>query len=115
MGEQGEMQLSDLCGCVCVCAPKFALRRQFPSKFKTARVEDCIHRRENERATERERESKSESGRVREHNSMSINGKVVHTLKMQKQNCLRERRRVPLPLHTNVAPRPHKNNNHISN
>lgn len=36
---------------------------------------------------------------------MSINGKVVHTLKMQKQNCLRERRRVPLPLHTNVAPR----------
>lgn len=36
---------------------------------------------------------------------MSINGKVVHILKMQKQNCLRERRRVPLPLHTNVAPR----------
>lgn len=42
---------------------------------------------------------------MREHNSMSINGKVVHTLKMQKQNCLRERRRVPLPLFTNVAPR----------
>lgn len=61
VGEQGEMQLSDLCTCVCVyvCAPKFALRRQFPAKFKTARVEDCIHRRENERATERER------GRVR--------------------------------------------------
>lgn len=57
-----------------------------------------------ERTGKQEIERESETGRVREHNPMSINGKVVHTLKMQKQNCLRERRRVPLPLFTNVAP-----------